>query len=112
MATITTELIRTKQDERGRRITSAAEREALIQAYTQSGLTQKAFAQREGIKYPTLVSWIQASGRRQTPPPPVGFAEVTMARATAPMEVQLPDGTVIRGGNAQDIARILQLVRC
>jgi transposase-like protein len=111
MAAITTELIRTKQDERGRRITPAAEREALVQAYTESGLTQKAFAEREGVKYPTLVSWIQASGQRKARPK-VGFAELTMARAPGPLEVQLADGTVIRGGNAEDIARLLQLVRC
>lgn len=60
MAIIATELIRTKQDERGRRITPAAEREELVRAYRESGLTQKAFADREGIKYPTFVSWLQA----------------------------------------------------
>ncbi len=54
-----TELLETKRDERGRRITPAAEREAVRQAYEQSGLTQKAFARREGIKYPTLISWLQ-----------------------------------------------------
>ena len=82
-----------------------------MRAYTQSGLTQKAFAEREGIKYPTLVSWIQASVGRQSAPK-VGFAELTMKGAAGPLEVQLPDGTVIRGGNAQEIARLVQLVRC
>ncbi len=111
MAIIATELIRTKQDERGRRITPAAEREALVRAYRESGLTQKAFAEREGIKYPTFVSWIQASARRPTQPK-VGFAELTVARAPGLLEVQLADGTVIRGGQAEDLARLLQLVRC
>jgi hypothetical protein len=49
MAIIATELIETKRDERGRRITPRAEREAVVRSYEQSGLTQKAFAQRERI---------------------------------------------------------------
>ena len=47
MGTIATELLETKRDERGRRITPAAEREALVREYTESGLTQKAFAKKE-----------------------------------------------------------------
>ncbi len=111
MAIIAAELIESKRDERGRRISSTAEREALVRAYAESGLTQKAFAEREGIKYPTFVSWVQ-SCRRRGAAPKVGFAELTMARVTAPLEVQLPDGTVIRGGNTEDVARLLRLVRC
>ncbi len=56
MATIATELLEAKQDERGRRITPAAEREALVRAYPESGLTQKAFAKKEGVKYSAFVS--------------------------------------------------------
>ena len=114
MGTIATELIETKRDERGRRITPAAEREALVRAYEESGLTQKAFAEREGVKYPTLVSWIQ-DARRRASPPKMGFAEVTLPRGAAlpgVLEVQLPDGTVIRGGNADDVARLLHQIRC
>jgi hypothetical protein len=45
MASITTELVETgaKRDERGRKITTPAERVALIAQYRDSGLTQKAF---------------------------------------------------------------------
>jgi transposase-like protein len=65
MVTIDTELIEKKRDERGRRITPRSEREALVRAYEQSGLTQKAFAQREGIKFPTFVSWLQELRRKR-----------------------------------------------
>lgn len=61
MAIIATEWVETKRDERRRRITRAAEREALVQAYEESGLTQKAFAKQEGVKYTTFVSWVQES---------------------------------------------------
>ena len=72
MGTIAMELLETKRDERGRRITPAAEREALVRAYTESGLTQKAFAKKEKIKYPTFVSWVQEQ-RRGKAKPKVGF---------------------------------------
>ena len=113
MAIIATELIETKRDERGRRITRAAEREALVQAYEESGLTQKAFAKQEGVKYTTFVSWVQEC-RRRRPGPKIGFAELTLPRSAsaAPLEVQLADGTIIRGSNIEDVARLLQLVRC
>lgn len=111
MATIATELIEAKRDERGRRITPRAEREALVRAYQSSGLTQKAFAARERINYTTFVSWVQDCGRRVAPPK-VGFSEVTIPRSTLPLEVQLPDGMTIRGGNAEELARLLQLIRC
>jgi transposase-like protein len=111
MELITTELIETKRDERGRRITRAAERETLVRAYEESGLTQKAFAKQEGVKYPTFVSWVQ-EGRRRRPGPKVGFTELRLPRAAAPLEVQLADGTVIRGSNVEEVARLLQLLRC
>jgi transposase-like protein len=118
MVTIETELIEKKRDERGRRITPRREREALVRAYEQSGLTQKAFAQREGIKFPTFVSWLQEL-RRGEAQPKVSFAELTAPAALAVpgapparLEAQLPDGTIIRGGNAEELARLLRLVRC
>ncbi len=113
MAIIATELIETKRDERGRRITPPSEREALVRAYAESGLTQKAFAKQEGVKYPTFVSWVQEN-RRRRPGPKIGFTELTLPRAAsaAPLEVQLVDGTIIRGSSVEDVARLLQLIRC
>lgn len=110
MGRIATKLVEVKRDERGRRITPVREREALVRAYEQSGLTQKAFAKREGVKYPTFVSWVQECRRHRTEPK-ARFAEFTVA-ASASLEVQLPDGRVIRGGRAEDVARLLELLRC
>ena len=79
MATIATELLEAKKDERGRRITPAAEYEALVRAYPESGLTQKAFAKKAGVKYSTFVSWVKAQRRRRQRPK-VGFTELTLPR--------------------------------
>ena len=92
-------------------MTRSAERETLVRAYEESGLTQKAFAKQEGVKYTTFVSWVQEY-RRRRPGPKMGFTELTLPRAAAPLEVQLVDGTMIRGSNVEDVARLLQLVRC
>ena len=93
-------------------MTRAAERETLVRAYEESGLTQKAFAKQEGVKYTTFVSWVQEC-RRRRPEPKIGFSELTVPRAVAaPLEVQLIDGTMIRGSNVEDVARLLQLIRC
>ena len=112
MGTIATELIEPKRDERGRRMTAAAERTALVRAYEESGLTQKAFAEREGVKYTTFVSWVQAARRREGVDRKVRFAEVALPQPSAALEVQLRDGTTIRGSNVEDVARLLRLVRC
>lgn len=111
MATIATELIESKRDEQGRRITPRSEREAVVGAYERSGLTQKAFAERERINYATFVSWVQDC-RRRAASAKVGFAELAMPRSGLPLEVQLPDGTTIRGGNAEEVAGLLRLIRC
>ena len=57
MGTTITEWVDTgeKRDERGRRMVPAKERALLIEAYGKSGLTQRAFAKREGIKYFTFI---------------------------------------------------------
>ena len=47
-----------RHDGRGRRLESALERERLLERYDASGLTQRAFAQREGINYHTFVAWL------------------------------------------------------
>ncbi len=112
MATITTELIEQTKDIRGRTVRTAQEREAYVRAYRESGLTQQAFARREGIKYTTFVSWVQAatavaaSGTK--------FAEVAVPVATrrAPLEVSFGDGTTVRGENPQHVATLVRLLRC
>ena len=119
MASTTTELIEseTKVDGRGRRIVTAKERETLIAAYQSSGMTQRAFAQREGIKYSTFTSWIQ--GRRHTAAVSTKphFAEVAvLTGSVAPvtsgeLSVQLPDGTLIRGTMAHEIGELIRLLR-
>jgi len=105
-----------KHDERGRRIADPAEKEALLAACKTSGMTQRAFAQREGINYFTLATWLRkkrldaakASASRpqrflelRPPPTSSGFG----------LEVVLPSGLVVRGSHAREVAAVARALR-
>ncbi len=64
METIETEVLDggVKQDASGRRILPGHEWRRVLDEYDSSGLTQKAFARREGINLHTFVAWL---GRRR-----------------------------------------------
>ena len=129
--TATTELVETgeRHDTLGRRRTPAERRAELLAAYRESGQTQAAFARREGIRYSTFCTWAQAereagrlppaqAGRRRGrligTKPAVQFAEVKLglpAVATHGLEVRLPDGTMLRGGSATELAKLVRALR-
>lgn len=128
MATFTapTELIDDahKRDTRGRRIAEPERRAEIVAGYLSSGLTQKAYARREGVNYHTFVSWLGRSRRPVAPPHPGSESEASAptprfvqltwppAAPAAPtasrIEVVLPDGITLRG---DDPAALLILLR-
>lgn len=118
------------RDRLGRMITPRARRAALVAAWRASGVTQAAFARSEGIRYTTFCSWVQdrrtAEGERPSPMRAarraarsaahrtVQFAQVQVPTPSvnAPaLEVELPDGTVIRGERAEEVAKLLKALR-
>jgi len=116
MASITTELVETgaKRDGRGRRIATPAERVALIAQYRDSGLTQRVFAEREGIKFSTFTAWLQGRRLAGRTGRKVHFTEVPMVTQPAVMgglTVQLPDGVVVRGSDVSEVAALVQALR-
>lgn len=112
MDAITTELVETgeKRDARGRRIAVRKERESLIAAYERSGLTQRAFAQREGIGFYRFVGWLKRDRRLKNK-----FAEVSVAADKRPppsaVEVALPNGVVVRGADVEQIVALVERLR-
>lgn len=114
MTTTTAELIETgdRRDELGRRIVPRARRDELVRAYLASGLTQAAFARREGLRYTTLAHWVQVAQRAAAKAPAVQFAEMRLPAAMpSGLEVRLPDGTVLRGGSAAELAKLARALR-
>lgn len=119
MATNTTgatELIDTgeRRDTLGRVVMPKERRAELVRAWRASGLTQAAFAKREGVRYSTFAHWVQQATKKgpTVRSPRVKFAEVALPPALAPaLEVRLPDGTLLRGGNVADLAKLVQALR-
>jgi hypothetical protein len=102
-----------KHDEQGRRIADAAEKEALLAAYEASGMTQRAFARREGINYFTLATWLRKKRLRAvkaTKRP--RFLEIGMRPTSGfALEVVFPDGLVIRGSSSTEVAALAGALR-
>ena len=114
---ITAEVVDTgqKRDKRGRQIVRPEERAALLAAYAQSGLTQRVFAEREGVKYCTFTTWLARQRKGGEAGAKVTFARVDLngGRLAGAVEVVLPDGLVVRGSNLEQIiALVAQLRRC
>ena len=96
-----------KRDARGRKLAVRREREAVVAAYERSGLTQREFAAKEGIKYFTFTGWLRAHRQRAVKR---AFAEVKMAKRppVSILEVGLPGGAVVRGTEVEQIAALVR----
>lgn len=110
----TVELIQdeSRRDTHGRRLDTPQERARLLAAYDHSGLTQRAFARREGINYNTLVWWLKQRRDKQRQGSTPTFEEFRLSTPeNSPLEAQLPDGTCIRGNNPEALAQLLKALR-
>ena len=113
MDAITTEVVETgeKRDARGRRIAVRRHRESVIAAYERSGLTQRAFAEREGIGFYRFTAWLKRHRQRRGKS---DFVEVGVpSRQTPPssVEVAMPNGLVVRGADVAQIATLVDRLR-
>lgn len=117
MGTITTELVETgeKRDARGRRRTPAQRRSDLVREFAATGLTMAAFARRENVKYATFAGWVSKAQQSTGGKNAIKFTEVrvppVMASKEAPLEIRLPDGTVVRGGKVAELVALLRALR-
>src|SRR5688572_21644231 len=120
MGTIVAEVVDNgeKRDGRGRRLTAADRRAEVVRAYRASGLTMAAFARRERIKYPTFANWVLKAAKRPMNRSAIDFAEVrlpmvvpTKEAVASRLEVCLPDGTVARGVQVEELAALVRALR-
>ena len=106
-----------KHDERGRRIADAQEKEALMAGYAASGMTQRAFSLREGINPFTFAGWLRQKrlAQAEAKPPSGGqrFVELGFPRVESgfSLEVVLPDGLIVRGSEAKQLAALIRGLR-
>src|SRR5574343_1006521 len=126
MGTIVAEVIDTgNRDASGRRRVSAAQRWDYVQAYRGSGMSQLAFAKREGLRYSTFCHWVQKAERGELRVPcasparagAIRFAQVQLPAAVAGepragnLAVELGDGVVVRGDDVQKLAALVKALR-
>ena len=124
METISTEVVedKSRRDSRGRRIMDGQRRAELLARFEASGMTQKAFAKREGVNKHTFVSWLAQRRRgvageapdKRTIAAPARFIELSApgcpAAGSAMMEVVLRDGRVVRGSEAASLAALARFL--
>lgn len=122
MGAIAAEVVDTgeKHDSRGRRIVAATQRRRLMEAFRSSGVTMAQFARREGVNYSTMAGWVHREAIRCAAPKEgtVQFTQVqlpaTAGRAAAQspsLEVQLPDGTLVRASRIADMVALIRALR-
>lgn len=105
-----------QRDRRGRVNWPRERREQLLDEYEKSGLSQAAFARREGVRYPTFAHWVQERRRGALPRPgqrpavSPRFVEVGVpAVASSPeLSVTLPGGLIARGADADALASLVR----
>jgi|SRR5450432_2483906 len=114
MTLLTPELVDTgeKRAKNGKRMIPAVARAGLIAEYEASGLTQRAFAQREGLSFCTFTTWLARHRKAQRKSK---FTEVSLARPKefSVLEIALPNGVVLRGKEVEPLAALMErLGRC
>ena len=99
-------------------MTPLERRDAIVGEYRASGLTQAAFARREGLNYSTFSGWVLKSAKPACVKSPIRFAQLRLPSSLPPplapaaaLEVRLPDGTSVRGNNAQELAQLVRALR-
>lgn len=107
-----------RSDSKGRVLVPADQRDALLDAFEQSGQSAMAFCRQHGLKYPTFATWVQKRRRGSKPAVP-RFAEVTVdlpaiaepPPAPQPMRITLADGTRIDIACREQLGWAVELLR-
>jgi transposase-like protein len=90
-STTTEETLTLKTDVLGRVRMPADRREAILDAFEQSGMNGQAFARQIGVKYPTFATWVQKRRRRRGTYPEKKLPEPSTLGITF-VEAQLEKG--------------------
>ncbi len=105
-----------KTDTRGRVLTPAQDREALLDAFEQSGMSGAEFARVHGIRYSTFAYWRHVRKKRGLVVEPVqaGFQEVAIQSTPSPgpsLTIELPGGGRFRLERADQLPMARALLR-
>lgn len=105
-----------KRDSIGRRTHPIEERKRLALASDASAMSLRDFARHEGVNYHTLVSWRRQFCQKRKDSSGDSKQTVSFAECSFPvgfgLEVQLSDGTFLRGEDAESLALLAKALRC
>lgn len=94
----TTEIL--KVDEAGRVRTPREKQEVVLDEFERSGMTGMQFARHVGVKYPTLMNWVQRRRReRRDGNPKVGreqWVEAVVEGGDSALVVEISGGVIMR----------------
>lgn len=125
-STDTEETLILKTDALGRVRMPAERREAILDAFGQSGMSGQAFAKHVGVKYTTFATWIQKRRRKRSEypkkklpkpsPSQITFVEAQIEKPTVPglqaaLEVQTAEGLRLMIRSPGEIELAAQLIR-
>ncbi len=111
----TTEIL--KVDEAGRVQTPREKRREIVEEFERSGMTGAQFARHIGVKYPTMMAWVQARKReREMAAVPGGpqWLEAVVGQeeaGSAALAIEVPGGLRLMVGNTEHAAWAGQVLR-
>ncbi|QCR22342.1 IS66 family insertion sequence element accessory protein TnpB [Pontibacter sp. SGAir0037] len=79
----------------------------LVEVYEQSGQSQRAFCQEQGLKVSQFIYWIHKV--RKEKQPASGFMQLSAERAASYLEVIYPNGVQVRV-DSRDLALVSRLL--
>jgi transposase-like protein len=106
-----------KVDEVGRVRTPREKQEVVLDEYERSGMTGRQFAGHVGVKYPTLMSWVQRRRRERggkvagPGPEPRWIEAVVEGGGNGALAVELPGGVILRLGDRTEVTLAAELLR-
>jgi transposase-like protein len=105
-----------KVDEVGRVRTPREKQEAVLDEYERSGMTGRQFAGHVGVKYPTLMSWVQRRRRERGgevagPGPEPRWIEAVMEGGNGALAVELAGGVILRLADRTEVTLAAELLR-
>ena len=95
----------------GRRRWKPKQRQQFLADFHQSKMTQRDFAENNGVGLSTLVKWLRVE--REAVPAKVKFQEVRLPNPSArwPVEVVSPQGWIVRLQNGSDVQMLPELLQ-
>ena len=110
----TTEIL--KVDEAGRVRTPREKQELVLDEFERSGMTGMQFARHVGVKYPTLMNWVQRRRREKEgePADTVGaprWIEAVVEGGSGGLAVEVAGDLILRIGTKVDAGLAAELLR-